>query len=154
MKYKTGLKRIQKMLKAIEGTDIRKIYYGRSGLNIGLTRRIKDEDIKKEIEKHKKDNRKATRRKKKDRELEKRKNIMVVESQSVGIFRDRIPSSGKILSRKGSKVFKGQKLAVIESMNVLKDIISPASGKIKEKFVKNTQPVEFGQKLFEIEKEK
>ncbi|MGM0440931.1 MAG: acetyl-CoA carboxylase biotin carboxyl carrier protein [Elusimicrobiota bacterium] len=156
MKYKTGLKRIEKMLKAIEGTDIRRIYYGREGLNIGVTRRIKDREIEKEVEEHREKTKKEVEDKKKktqkERAAEKRKNIVEVKSQSVGIFRDRVPSSKKVLSKVGKKVSQGQKLGVVESMSILKDIISPVSGKIKKKFIKNTQPVEFGQKLFEIEK--
>lgn len=50
----------------------------------------------------------------------------------------------------GDTVKKGQTLAIIEAMKLMNEIESEYSGAIAEIFVKNGQPVEYGQPLFRI----
>ena len=45
---------------------------------------------------------------------------------------------------------KGQTLAIIEAMKLMNEIESEYDGVIKEIMVKNGQPVEYGQPLFQI----
>lgn len=51
----------------------------------------------------------------------------------------------------GDKVEKGQVLCIVEAMKLMNEIESDASGIVKEIFVENGQPVEWGQKLFAIQ---
>lgn len=51
----------------------------------------------------------------------------------------------------GDKVEKGQVLCIVEAMKLMNEIESDVSGIVKEIFVENGQPVEWGQKLFAIE---
>jgi oxaloacetate decarboxylase alpha subunit len=46
----------------------------------------------------------------------------------------------------------GQTLCIIEAMKVMNEIESPIRGKVVEVLVDNSEPVEFGQPLFVIEK--
>ena len=48
----------------------------------------------------------------------------------------------------GDKVKKGQVLAIVEAMKLMKDIESDFDGEIAEIYVENGQPVEYGQPLF------
>ena len=45
---------------------------------------------------------------------------------------------------------KGQVICVVEAMKLMNEIEADASGEIVECFVKNGQPIEFGQPLFSI----
>ena len=50
----------------------------------------------------------------------------------------------------GSKVEKGQILAIVEAMKLMNEIESEFSGEIAEVYVKNGEPVEYGQPLFRV----
>ena len=51
----------------------------------------------------------------------------------------------------GGAVKKGQTLLIVEAMKVMNPITAPADGTVKQIFVKNAQPVEFGEVLVVIE---
>ena len=51
----------------------------------------------------------------------------------------------------GGTVKKGQTLLIVEAMKVMNPITAPADGTVKQIFVKNAQPVEFGEVLIVIE---
>ncbi|HRY29451.1 MAG TPA: biotin/lipoyl-binding protein [Elusimicrobiota bacterium] len=63
-----------------------------------------------------------------------------------GLSKDRPP-----LVVEGGQVTAGQRLAQVEAMKVQKDVIADVNGKISKILVQNGKPVEYGQKLFEIE---
>lgn len=50
----------------------------------------------------------------------------------------------------GDMVKKGQTLAIVEAMKLMNEIESEFDGKVAEIYVKNGQPVEYGQPLFRI----
>ena len=138
METKKGLKRIKELLDAVEGTDINRISVEDNGLKIGI---LKMPVIPKE-----------TGAKSGGKKKEKApKEIVEVVSHSVGIFRDSPPPSRKALAKMGQEVNKGQKLGFIESMKILKEIVSSVKGRVSKKYVKSGDPVEYGQKLFDIE---
>ena len=142
MDIKAGKKRIAEMQKAIEGTDIEEIYCEYDGLNIGIKKSTKTTEVEP-----------ATSQKETKAEKEQPKpaaEVVEVCSHSVGIFMDYIPPLKKVMAKIGDNVNKGQKIAIIESMKILKEVVAPQSGRIHKKFVKHGTPVEYGQKLFEI----
>jgi acetyl-CoA carboxylase biotin carboxyl carrier protein len=141
MKLKTGKKRIKELKEVIKDTDIEQVCYERDGFNIGI--RVAPEIIE---EKKSKDS-DADKNKVKVNET----TTTMVTSNTVGLFYSFIPPSRKILGKKGQKVSKGQRIGVIESMNILKDVKAPKAGKIAERYVKNGDPVEYAQNLFLIE---
>ena len=51
----------------------------------------------------------------------------------------------------GCTVKKGQTLLIVEAMKVMNPITAPADGTVKQIFVQNAQPVEFGEVLVVIE---
>ncbi|MFH1416509.1 MAG: biotin/lipoyl-containing protein [Elusimicrobiota bacterium] len=136
MKYESGQKRIQELLEAIRGTDIEEIHYKKNGLNIGLKKKFISPDVSPGDKKKK---------------IDDNKEMFQIVSHSVGIFRDAHPPSRKLLAKVGDTINKGQRLGYIESMKIMKEIVSTVKGRITAKHVKSGSPVEYGQKLFEIE---
>jgi biotin carboxyl carrier protein len=53
----------------------------------------------------------------------------------------------------GSHVVPGQKIGIIEAMKIIKDVSSDLKGRIVKVAVKNGQPVEYGQELFQVDTE-
>jgi biotin carboxyl carrier protein len=139
MELKKGIDRIKNLLEAIKDTDIEEIYFERQGLNIGLARKIMQETVAQELSQKEKE------------ESHGKKEIIEVVSHSVGIFRDFIPPARKHLAKIGDRLNNGQKIGFIESMRIMKEIVSPVKGIVVEKFVKHGDPVEYGQRLFRIE---
>ena len=72
-------------------------------------------------------------------------------SPMVGTFL-RAPKDRPPLVVEGDEITAGEKLAVVEAMKVPKDVISDANGRILKILVENGKPVEYGQKLFEVER--
>jgi acetyl-CoA carboxylase biotin carboxyl carrier protein len=48
----------------------------------------------------------------------------------------------------GDSVSTGQVLCIVEAMKLMNEIEADASGEVVKIFVSNSQPVEYGQKLF------
>ena len=76
--------------------------------------------------------------------------IQYILSPMVGTFlralKDRPP-----LMVEGEEVAPGDKAGVVEAMKVPKDVICNYQGRIVRILVENGKPVEYGQKLFEVE---
>jgi len=74
----------------------------------------------------------------------------VLKSPMVGTFY-RAPSPGaKPFVEVGDKVAAGDTLCIIEAMKLLNEIEADHGGTIKEAYVDNGQPVEYGEPLFLI----
>ncbi len=85
-----------------------------------------------------------------DAALEIRSDGHAVVSPMVGTFyRAPSPSSPPFVEI-GDVVKKKQILCIVEAMKLMNEIESDADGVIKEIYVENGKPVEFGQKLFAI----
>lgn len=76
--------------------------------------------------------------------------LHIVTSPMVGTFyRAPDPSSPAFVDI-GDEVSPGRTLCIIEAMKLMNEIEADGEGTIEDIFVKNAQPVEFGQKLFSI----
>ncbi len=139
MKLKKGIERIKELLYVIKDTDIEEIYFEKDGLNIGVKKKITEESPVSETEQ------------KEEKPEQNEKEIVEVVSHCVGLFRDALPPARKPLAKVGQSVNKGQKIGFIESTKIMKEVVSPVKGVVLEKFVKYGAPVEYGQKLFDIE---
>lgn len=85
-------------------------------------------------------------------EPQKPDNIIEVRSPMVGTFYAApSPDSDNYVSV-GSSVSVGQTLCIVEAMKLMNEIEAETAGKIKEILVENSQPVEYNQVLFTIEK--
>ena len=51
----------------------------------------------------------------------------------------------------GDEVKEGQTLLIIEAMKVMNPLASPRAGKVKHIFIRDGQPVEFGEPLIVVE---
>ena len=77
-------------------------------------------------------------------------NLTLVKSPIVGTFYE-APSPGAApFVRVGERVQPGKVLCIIESMKLMNEIESEASGIVESKLVMNGQPVEYGEALFAI----
>ncbi|MFQ3674974.1 MAG: biotin/lipoyl-containing protein [Endomicrobiia bacterium] len=85
-------------------------------------------------------------------ETEKNKNF-VVKSPMVGKFLISTSKDHPPFVVEGAKVKQGQKLAIIETMKMFKDVISQVSGTVKKILVEDEKFVEYGQDLIIIEVE-
>jgi acetyl-CoA carboxylase biotin carboxyl carrier protein len=74
----------------------------------------------------------------------------IVKSPMVGTFY-RAPSPGaKAFVEVGDRVSPGDTLCIIEAMKLLNEIEADHGGTVKEVYVENGQPVEYGEPLFLI----
>ena len=81
-------------------------------------------------------------------------DLHYITSPMVGTFyRAPDPSSPSFI-KVGETVEKSQTLCLIEAMKLMNEIEADIEGVIAEIFVKNGNPVEYGQKLFAIKPEK
>lgn len=85
-------------------------------------------------------------------EIQKSENLYEVKSPMVGTFyRAPSPDADSYINV-GSNVSPGSVLCIIEAMKLMNEIESEVSGKIVKILVENSQPVEYNQPLFLIEK--
>lgn len=74
-----------------------------------------------------------------------------IKSPIVGTFYAAASPDAKAFVSVGDVISKGQPLCIIEAMKIMNEIEADMSGKVVAIHVKNGQPVEFDQPLFEIE---
>ncbi len=75
----------------------------------------------------------------------------IVKSPIVGTFYASPSPDAKPFVSIGDTVSSGDALCIIEAMKIMNEIESDVSGTITKVLVKNGQPVEFDQPLFEVE---
>ena len=77
--------------------------------------------------------------------------IVRVEAPMVGMFY-RAPEPGAApFVQEGETVQSGQTLCILEAMKLMNEIKSDVDGVVRAIHVRNAEPVEFGQLLFELE---
>lgn len=74
-----------------------------------------------------------------------------IKSPIVGTFYGSASPDAKPFVQVGDTITKGQPLCIIEAMKIMNEIEADVSGKVVAILVKNAQPVEYDQPLFEIE---
>ena len=74
----------------------------------------------------------------------------IVKSPMVGTFL-RAPKGRPPLIIEGDAVVSGDRLGLVEAMQVPKDVISSVKGRVLKVLVENGRPVEYGQPIFEME---
>jgi len=75
---------------------------------------------------------------------------VLVKSPIVGTFYEGPAPGAPPFVQVGSRVQAGQVLCIIESMKLMNEIESEASGIVESKLVMNGQPVEYGEALFAV----
>jgi len=79
-------------------------------------------------------------------------NIIEVRSPMVGTFYAAPSPDADDYISVGSSISVGQTLCIVEAMKLMNEIEAETAGKVKEIMVENSQPVEYNQVLFTIEK--
>jgi acetyl-CoA carboxylase biotin carboxyl carrier protein len=74
----------------------------------------------------------------------------IVKSPMVGTFYRAASPGAKAFVDVGARVNAGDTLCIIEAMKLLNEIEADQGGEIKEIYVENGQPVEYGEPLFLI----
>ncbi|NPV79783.1 MAG: acetyl-CoA carboxylase biotin carboxyl carrier protein [Firmicutes bacterium] len=81
-----------------------------------------------------------------------REDLMTITAPMVGTFY-RSPSPGADpYVEIGDVVEAGQPVCIIEAMKVMNEIVSEVKGRVVEILAENSQPVEYGQVLFVLER--
>ncbi len=79
-------------------------------------------------------------------------NVVYVTSPFVGTFyRSPSPDAPPFVNA-GSPVREGQALCIVEAMKLMNEIEADCTGTLIEILVENGKPVEYGQKLFKVQK--
>lgn len=78
-------------------------------------------------------------------------NLYCITSPMVGIFYRAPDPSSPPFVEPGEEIKKTQVLCIIEAMKLMNEIESEVEGVLKEIYVENGKPVEYGQKLFAIQ---
>jgi acetyl-CoA carboxylase biotin carboxyl carrier protein len=79
-------------------------------------------------------------------------NLVEIKSPMVGTFYRAPAPDADPYVQVGTAVSKGQVLCIIEAMKLMNEIEADFSCRIVEILVENTQPVEYNQPLFRVEK--
>ena len=74
----------------------------------------------------------------------------IVKSPMVGTFYRAASPGAKTFVEVGDRVNQGDTLCIIEAMKLLNEIEADQGGVVKEVYVENGQPVEYGEPLFLI----
>lgn len=80
----------------------------------------------------------------------KEEGLHVITSPIVGTFYESPSPGSPPFVKPGDAVEAGQVLCIIEAMKLMNEIECDAAGELANRLVKNGQPVEYGQPLFEI----
>lgn len=76
--------------------------------------------------------------------------LSIVKSPIVGTFYEAPSPGAPPFLKMGDSVSQGQVLCIVEAMKLMNEIESDVAGEIVKIYVKNGQPVEYGQPLFGI----
>ena len=74
----------------------------------------------------------------------------VIKSPLVGTFYAAPAENAEPFIKVGDQVQEGKVLGIVEAMKLMNEIESEFSGEIAEVYVKNGEPVEYGQPLFRV----
>jgi acetyl-CoA carboxylase biotin carboxyl carrier protein len=76
--------------------------------------------------------------------------LHIVRSPIVGSYYEAPSPGAPAFVKVGDTVSEGQVLCIVEAMKLMNEIESDVAGEIVKIYVSNTQPVEYGQKLFGV----
>ncbi len=140
------LDQVKKFVELVRETDIEELHWENGTAKVSF-RRSKDTDFVPSLEK--KNNNKPevlpNGEQAKDENLK-----TIIKSPIVGTFYRSLPDRPPLVME-GDHITPGQKIAMIETMKIIKDVVSNVKGKITKILVENGKPVEYGKDLFAVE---
>ncbi len=156
MKSKIDYKEISKLIDLLEKRNLLDFELEMEGFKIRISREHKQPEIKEVtiIPEPLKPDQSIEKKEKKEEAKDKStdNNLHFITSPMVGTFyRAPNPSSPSFVEI-GEDIKKNQTLCIIEAMKLMNEIESDIDGIIEDIYVKNGNPVEYGQKLFSVKK--
>ena len=85
---------------------------------------------------------------------EKKEDLHMVKSPMVGTYYESPSPGSPPFVKPGDTIEAGQVLCIVEAMKLMNEIEADVSGEVVQCFVKNGQPIEYGQDLFAIRPKK
>ena len=85
-------------------------------------------------------------------EREEDENIVFVEAPMVGTFYHAASPDSEPFVKVGDEISEDSIVCIIEAMKVMNEVKAGVKGIVKEVILKDIQPVEFGTKLFKVER--
>jgi acetyl-CoA carboxylase biotin carboxyl carrier protein len=156
MKSKIDYKEISKLVDLLEKRNLFDFELEMEGFKIRISREPKQPEIKEVTlipEPPKADQSKENKEEKEEtKDISTDNNLHFITSPMVGTFyRAPDPSSPPFVEI-GEDIKKNQTLCIIEAMKLMNEIESDIDGTIEDIYVKNGNPVEYGQNLFSVKK--
>ncbi len=144
------LEQVKQFIELIKGTDIEELYWERDGTKIAFKRgSIVPGEEKVATSKTNGEKTPVSSPGKNKKEEGK---VVPVKSPMVGTFYRSLPDRPPLVME-NDHVSVGEKVAVIEAMRIIKDVVANVNGRIVKILVENAIPVEYGQDLFLVETE-
>jgi len=156
MKSKIDYKEISKLIDLLEKRNLLDFELEMEGFKIKISREHKLPEVKEVTVTHEhlksdqKNEKKETIEEKKDKSTD--NNLHFITSPMVGTFYRAPDPSSPPFVESGEDIKKNQTLCIIEAMKLMNEIESDIDGIIEDIYVKNGNPVEYGQKLFSVKK--
>ncbi len=153
MKEKIDYQEINKIIRLMEDKDLAHFEIEKEGLKIKLSRNTVPSEVKAsdqtQASPHPED-KEAPELQELPPEKE-NDNLRYITSPMVGTFYSAPDPSSPPFVEAGEEIKQNQVLCIIEAMKLMNEIESDVEGILKEIFVENGKPVEYGQKLFAIQ---
>ena len=149
-------KEIKKFLEIIADTDIVELNWEKDGQKIGFRKNegaVMNPPVE-EVpagEAAKNDGNGNGKGKDQVAHVEVSQNYHTLKSTMVGTFFVAPAPDSPPYVQEGTVIKKGQKIAVIEAMKIMKDVVSDTDGKLIKILLENGHHVEYGQPIFTIQ---
>lgn len=140
------LEQVKKFIELIKGTDIEELYWEKEGTKIAFKRASSEKTTEESVAPV------TPQTSSGSTETKEKKKVFPIKSPMVGTFYRSLPDRPPLVME-GNHVTVGEKVAIIEAMKIMKDVVSNLQGKIVKILVEDATPVEYGQDLFLVEVE-
>ena len=142
-----NLKEIKEMINLMNENGLLELEMERDGLKIRLKKKGPE---KEEIRLEKTPLAKQVLGEEKKSEAPPAKGL-IIKAPMVGTFHSAPSPDTNAFVEVGQEIKQGEVICIIESMKLMNEIKSEIKGIVKEIFINNADPVEFGQELFLVE---
>ena len=143
------LRKIKKLMELLEESGLTEIEVKEGEESIKLSRAKKDEAVINSITAEQSQTISETPKKEKISQQEQLKGE-TIDSPMVGTFYSSPSPDSSPYVDANDNVSPGQTICIVEAMKIMNEIESDVKGKIISILVKDGDPVEYGQKLFQI----
>jgi acetyl-CoA carboxylase biotin carboxyl carrier protein len=145
-------KEIRELIDLISNTDVLEIEVERSGTRVRLRREGSNAARRPEVPRAAPAPTPTPMTDREPEQEEPRTEEGVIRAPLVGTFYRSPGPDAAVFVEAGDQVAKGQTLCIVEAMKLMNEIEAEFAGTVREIYVENGQPVEYGQPLFRIER--